>query len=53
MNDLPQLHDGWRAADRAARSDDYAQWRAGYEQRLAAFDMVIRSRWRAILRGSR
>ena len=50
MRDLPQLMDSWRAADRAAHSPDYEAWRAGYQQRRDAFELVIRKRWKALLR---
>jgi hypothetical protein len=44
MTDLIQLIESWRAALRAARSDDYKAFRADYERRAADYAMVIRSR---------
>lgn len=44
MTDLLRLIESWRAARRAAQSDDYRAFRADYERRAKQYAMVIRSR---------
>ncbi len=40
LDELIRLRDAWRAAKRAASSDDYAP-RSDYERRAAAYRLVL------------
>ncbi len=47
LDDLIRLRDAWRAAKRAASSDDYAP-RSDYERRAAAYRFVLARRLRKL-----
>ncbi len=49
QDELLRLIDAWRAAKRAALSDDYRAFRADYERRVDAYRLVLAH----ILRGLR
>ena len=48
LSDLLRLIDAWRAAKRAAQSEDYLAFRAGYERRAADYALTIRTNVRGM-----